>query len=173
MRHRVTTGHFFYPRSSGYLIQPTVVNIVLDGQTWHGIFVGMGCKKLPVGPRQGVSIVGKLNRKNGRVQNGAGHKTPAQNGLDAKVCSSSVPAGLSASSMLRDKTASGAARRRPAVSVSVSRVRAGGRLEKLEKMVQYFCEKGPNAISLDEIIDQVNLAKFHLASAHGAESGGT
>jgi metallo-beta-lactamase family protein len=48
-----------------------------------------------------------------------------------------------------------------------------GRLEKLEKMVQSFCEKGPNAISLDEIIDQVNLAKFHLASARGAESGGT
>jgi len=48
-----------------------------------------------------------------------------------------------------------------------------GRLEKLERMVQSFCEKGPNAISLDEIIDQVNLAKFHLASARGAESGGT
>jgi hypothetical protein len=48
-----------------------------------------------------------------------------------------------------------------------------GGLEKLEKMVQSFCEKGPNSISLDEIIDQVNLAKFHLASARGAESGGT
>ena len=48
-----------------------------------------------------------------------------------------------------------------------------GRLEKLEKMVQSFCEKGPNAISLDEIIDQVNLAKFHLASAREAESVGS
>ena len=49
---------------------------------------------------------GKLNRKNGQVQKLAGHKTPAQNELDAKMRSSSVPVGLPGSSMLRDITAS-------------------------------------------------------------------
>ncbi len=48
-----------------------------------------------------------------------------------------------------------------------------GRLEKLEKMVQAFCEKSPNAINLNEMIDQLNLAKSHLASARVAASGGT
>jgi hypothetical protein len=37
---------------------------------------------------------GKLNRKNGQVQNVTGLKTPVQNGSGAIVCPESAPAGL-------------------------------------------------------------------------------
>jgi hypothetical protein len=43
---------------------------------------------------------GKLNRKNGQVQNVTGHKAPAQDGPGAMVCPESAPAGLPGISML-------------------------------------------------------------------------
>jgi hypothetical protein len=42
-----------------YLIQPTVIHIILDGQTRQGILECMSGEKLPVNPRQCISKIGK------------------------------------------------------------------------------------------------------------------
>jgi metallo-beta-lactamase family protein len=54
----------------------------------------------------------------------------------------------------------------PQVELAEQAVQSGfGRLQKLEGMILEFCQKGTDGKAVTEMIDQLNLAKLHLASA--------